>query len=193
MKVSGWGRYPVIESRVLFPRSISELRKIVLSETNMIARGNGRSYGDSAINSSATIEMKHFNRLLSFDHETGMLEVEAGILLEDIIEVFLPKGWFPLITPGTKKVSIGGAIAADVHGKSHHKDGSFRSCVVWIEVMGPDGSLVRCSREENKELFELSLGGMGLFACRCLDGVAVCWPGVGVGGSGVCGGITSQR
>ena len=162
MKLSGWGRYPVVEAQTYAPRSADALRSILLSQPNVIARGNGRAYGDSAVNSSATLKMQNLNRMLAFDTQAGQLTVEAGVLLEEVINVFLPRGWFPLVTPGTKFVSIGGIIAADVHGKNHHKDGSFRSCVDWIDVMGADGEITRCSRDSHSALFDHTLGGMGL-------------------------------
>lgn len=161
MIISGWGRYPKINSEILTPRTEEELRKLCI-EDNKIARGNGRSYGDSAISNNKTIHMKHFRRMLSFDSETGVLVAEAGVLLSDVIEIFLPRGWFPTVTPGTKFVTLGGMIAADVHGKNHHKDGSLRNYVDWIDVIVADGSLKRCSKEQNSELFEWTLGGMGL-------------------------------
>lgn len=162
MKLSGWGRYPVLESRTHRPRSIEALRQLVISEPSVIARGNGRAYGDSAINTTATLETRHLNRMIAFDLRTGQLIAEAGVLLGDIIDAFLPKGWFPLVTPGTKFVSLGGAIASDVHGKNHHIDGSFRSCVDWVDVMGPDGEINRLSPTDDAELFDHTLGGMGL-------------------------------
>lgn len=162
MKLSGWGRYPRLDARIHAPRRIEALRERVLSEPGLIARGNGRAYGDSAINVSATLDMRHFNRLLAFDPESGRLIAEAGVLLGDVVAVFLPRGWFLRVTPGTKFVTLGGAIAADVHGKNHHKDGSFRACVDWIDVMGPDGEVRRCSRQEDSALFDHTLGGMGL-------------------------------
>ena len=127
-----------------------------------IARGNGRAYGDSAISSNNTIHMQHFNRMLSFNSETGQLTAEAGVLLEDVIKVFLPKGWFPYVTPGTKFVTLGGMAAADVHGKNHHKDGSFSNFVDWIELIDKNGKVIHCSLKENSELFQWTLGGMGL-------------------------------
>jgi len=161
-KLSGWGRFPVLDARTLAPRGMEALKELVLSEPSLIARGNGRSYGDSAINTKATIETRHLNRMITFDPVSGQLVAEAGVLLCDIIDVFLPRGWFLLITPGTKFVTIGGAIAADVHGKNHHKEGSFRSCVDWIDVMGSDGVIQRCSSIENPTLFDYTMGGMGL-------------------------------
>lgn len=162
MKLSGWGRYPVIDARVHAPRSEAALRDLVTTGTSVIGRGNGRAYGDSAINPLATIDMRRFNHMLSFDPQSGQLTVEAGVLLAEVIAAFLPRGWFPAVTPGTKFVTIGGMIAADVHGKNHHKDGSFRECVDWIEVMDESGVIRRCSREELTELFDYTLGGMGL-------------------------------
>lgn len=162
MKLSGWGRYPVLEARIHRPRSVEEVRRLVVLEPHLIARGNGRAYGDSAINGSATIETKYLNRMIAFDPATGQLVAEAGVLLGDIITAFLPRGWFPMVTPGTKFVTLGGAIAADVHGKNHHKDGSFRSCVDWVDVVGPDGAVHRCSSKDDPALFDHTLGGMGL-------------------------------
>ena len=162
MKLAGWGRYPVHDARVEVPRDEVALRALVSDRKSVIARGNGRAYGDSAINQSTTLDMRALNHMQSFDADTGKLVVEAGVILGDIITAFLPRGWFPLVTPGTKFVSVGGAIAADVHGKNHHKDGSFRASVDWIDVMGAEGTITRCSRDENATLFDHTLGGMGL-------------------------------
>lgn len=162
MKLTGWGRYPVLEARTHRPRSVDALRQLILSEPSLIARGNGRAYGDSAINTAATIETWHLNRMLAFCPASGQLTAESGVLLGDIIAAILPRGWFPVVTPGTKFVTLGGAIAADVHGKNHHRDGSFRSCVDWIDVMGTDGHIRRCSPQDDASLFDHTLGGMGL-------------------------------
>lgn len=162
MHLSGWGRYPVLEARVHAPRSVDALRERVRAAPSAIARGMGRAYGDSAINPAATLETRHLNHMLAFDAATGQLTAEAGVLLGDIIAAFLPRGWFPRVTPGTKYVTLGGAIAADVHGKNHHKDGSFRSCVDWVEVMDATGAITRCGPDQNPMLFDHTLGGMGL-------------------------------
>ena len=161
MKASGWGRYPVIETDLSAPRSEDELMRAV-NEGDVLARGNGRSYGDSAANPHKTLHMRHFNRLIAFDDKTGQLVAEAGTLLSDIIAAMLPRGWFPIVTPGTKLVTLGGMIAADVHGKNHHHDGSMANAVDWIDVIDATGAVQRCSREENPELFEWTFGGMGL-------------------------------
>ncbi|WP_420583938.1 FAD-binding protein [Ruegeria sp.] len=162
MKVSGWGRYPVVETNIFAPRTEDALRELIAEHPSLIARGNGRAYGDSAVSSLTTVQTRHLNKMISFDQTTGQLVAEAGVLLGDVIDAFLPRGWFPIVTPGTKFVTLGGAIAADVHGKNHHVDGSFRCCVDWIDIMGADGRVQRCSPIENVELFECSLGGMGL-------------------------------
>lgn len=161
MKLSGWGRYPVIDAKVHAPRDLDQLIHNV-QQGKAIARGNGRSYGDSAVSIVNTIHMKHFNRLLAFDENTGQLVAEAGVLLADIIDIFLPRGWFPFVTPGTKFVTLGGMIATDVHGKNHHKDGSFVKCLDWIEVITGDGKVQRCSPTESNDLFSWIVGGMGL-------------------------------
>jgi FAD/FMN-containing dehydrogenase len=161
MKLSGWGKYPSVDAHLKSPRSRDDLIKLVQSG-EMIARGNGRAYGDSAISPGNTVSIKHLNRLVSFDDETGQLVAEAGAILSDIIDAFLPRGWFPYVTPGTKYVTVGGMIAADVHGKNHHKDGSFGQFVDWIEIIDSSGTVQRCSSSENTELFEWTIGGMGL-------------------------------
>ncbi len=161
MKLSGWGNFPVVDCQLSRPRNEEELANAVMA-SRAIARGNGRAYGDSALSRTNTIDMRKFNHMLSFDPETGQLVAEAGVLLSDIIAAFLPRGWFPAVTPGTRFVSLGGMVAADVHGKNHHIDGSFGNCVDWLDVMTPDGEIMRCSRAENTELFEWTMGGMGL-------------------------------
>ncbi len=160
-KISGWGGYPVEIVTSTYPKNIEEIINEIKKGT-IIARGNGRAYGDSAQNKDKTINMKNFNKILYFNEKLGILEAEAGVLLEDIINTFLPKGWFPYVTPGSKFVTIGGIICADVHGKNHHKEGSFRNYVEWIDIINAQGELLRCSRKENKDLFEWTIGGMGL-------------------------------
>lgn len=161
MTLAGWGRYPRIDATVSAPRSIEDLQ-VLVQQGKAIARGNGRAYGDSAVSAQNTIRMKHFNRMLMFDADHGQLVAEAGILLADVLEAFLSRGWFPAVTPGTKFVTLGGMIAADVHGKNHHKDGSFGNYIDWIDVLTADGTVQRCSKTENTELFEWTIGGMGL-------------------------------
>ncbi len=159
--LSGWGRFPKLHCKVSRPRTEADLRNL-LAEGSLIARGNGRAYGDSALNTRATADMRQFNHMLAFDAETGQLTAEAGVMLGDVIAAFLPRGWFPPVTPGTQFVTLGGMIAADVHGKNHHRHGSFGNFVDWIDVMQADGEILRCSPDDNRDLFEWTIGGMGL-------------------------------
>ncbi len=160
--LSGWGNYPQTKATVMYPSNDQELNQ-AYQEDGLIPRGLGRSYGDQATNKDRfVIDMNRFNHFLSFDEKEGVLECEAGVTLEDIIACFAPKGWFLMITPGTKYVTIGGAIANDVHGKAHHVDGSFASCVLDFTILLSDGTIMRASREENDDLFWANFGGLGL-------------------------------
>lgn len=161
MKLSGWAKHPIVNTQLHKPKGIAEILKLIKFK-GVIARGNGRSYGDSAIGSYHTIEMSSFNKIISFNEDSGQIIVESGTLLSDIIETFLPKGWFPCVTPGSKFVTVGGMIASDVHGKNHHKVGSFGKFVDWIDIINANGEIVRCSQKENSELFNFTIGGMGL-------------------------------
>ncbi len=161
MKLTGWAGYPQHNAKMISPVSVSEIRK-KLKDGDLIARGNGRSYGDSAISKSNTVSMKNFNKVISFDNDSGILVAESGILLAEIIKNFLPQGWFPYVTPGSKYVTLGGMVAADVHGKNHHKEGNFGKYVSWIEIIDCNGSIKKCSVNENSELFHWTIGGMGL-------------------------------
>ncbi len=161
MKLTGWGRYAAVDTELVTPATEADLAA-TLAAGNVIARGNGRAYGDSAVGAGRTVKMGAFKHMLAFDDQTGVLEAEAGVLLSDIIATFLPRGWFPAVTPGTKFVTLGGMIAADVHGKNHHKDGSMAACVQWVDVMDASGQVRRCSPTQNAELFAWIPGAMGL-------------------------------
>lgn len=161
MQLSGWGNFPVRDACLYTPRTEAELIHQIRSG-HAIARGNGRAYGDSAVSQQNTIHMRYFNRMLAFNEQTGYLVAEAGVLLADIIAVFLPRGWFPFVTPGTKFVTIGGMIAADVHGKNHHQVGSLANFIEWIDLIDGQGEIQHCSGEQQAELFAWTLGGMGL-------------------------------
>ncbi|MGF1500433.1 MAG: FAD-dependent oxidoreductase [Paracoccaceae bacterium] len=168
MRLSGWGRYPVVDCQTAAPSDEAALGALVRGAHlgrqakggGLIARGNGRAYGDSAVNRALTVSMRRFNRMLGFDPETGLLTVEAGVILGDVVRAFLPRGWFVPVTPGTKFVTVGGMIAADVHGKNHHAAGSFGAHLSWLDVMDADGRVHRVRPGE--ALFEATVGGMGL-------------------------------
>lgn len=162
MKLSGWGRTPVADCRLLSARGADEVLAAIAASPCLIARGNGRSYGDAALQPAATLSLLPSDRIIAFDETTGLLTCEAGLLLSDIIDLFLPRGWFPPVTPGTKFVTIGGMIAADVHGKNHHQHGGFGRHVDSFQLALASGQVVTCSRDENPGLFTATCGGMGL-------------------------------
>ncbi len=161
MSVVSWGLYPKVKNRVIKFFKKDDLKSIVDKESDLIAFGNGRSYGDSAL-SSNIIETRDHNKFISFDEKEALLEVEAGVLLSEIIDSFVPKGYFLKVTPGTKLITVGGAIASDIHGKNHHVEGCFSECVKEFSIMLADGSVVECSKESEPELFYATCGGMGL-------------------------------
>lgn len=156
-----WGGYPKIATKVHTANSSMELGKVLNQAKQFICYGNGRSYGDSALNNHI-IGMKNYNYFLDFDSDTGILHVQAGVLLSEIIKVFVPKGWFLTVTPGTKLITIGGAIASDVHGKNHHIAGCFSESIVSFRLMLADTSIITCSKTENADYFYATCGGMGL-------------------------------
>lgn len=164
-KLTGWGRTAPRECQVYRPEQRRALGNILSSgaQRDYIARGLGRSYGDTAVNEGGGVLLQErLNRMLAFDTNTGILECEAGVSLEEIIEVFLPRGFFLPVTPGTKFVTVGGAIANDVHGKNHHRDGAFGQFVRSLELLLPNGELMTCSPEQNDDVFWATVGGIGL-------------------------------
>ncbi len=163
MELSGWGRYPSIDAEVSHPITPQDaLTRICDNGQNpLIARGRGRSYGDSSL-AAHVINTRYLNHLLSFDESSAVLSCAAGVSFADILSVFVPKGWFPPVTPGTQFVTIGGAIASDVHGKNHHLEGSFTDHVLALKIATVSDGIVECSRERRGELFHATCGGMGL-------------------------------
>lgn len=163
MKLHGWGKFPIVDAEVLVPSSTSELRAILLrsDEKPLIARGQGRSYGDSSL-SPRVVSSYHLDHFTHFDEQTGLLSCEAGVSFADILAQFVPRGWFLPVTPGTKHVSVGGAIASDVHGKNHHSEGSFCDHLESFSLVLACGEKVVCSRLERYDLFRATCGGMGL-------------------------------
>jgi decaprenylphospho-beta-D-ribofuranose 2-oxidase len=158
--ICGWGRYPVEVCELERPERYADLAP---HADCVIARGQGRSYGDAALNEKRRVLLtERVNRLLEFDKEQGILRAEAGVTLAEILPVIVSANWFLPVTPGTKFVSLGGSVAADVHGKNHHRDGSFGEHVLSIELVLADGSHKHCSASENAELFWATVGGMGL-------------------------------
>ena len=162
MKLAGWGRHPMLDCRVETLRRFEHLPELLQCGESLIPRGNGRSYGDAALNPGLTLSMRAMNRMEAFDERTGLLTCEAGVLLADILSTFVPRGWFPPVVPGTQFVTLGGMIAADIHGKNHHRDGSFGAHVESLTLATADGEVRMCSRMQHGDLFRATLGGMGL-------------------------------
>jgi FAD/FMN-containing dehydrogenase len=165
MQISGWGNVPRQEGIVFRPEKLPEVAAVVSNArvAGVIARGLGRSYGDASLNEAGGVLLStRLGRFLSFDPATGTLESEAGASLEDILQVFVPRGFFPAVTPGTKYVTVGGMIAADVHGKNHHCDGSIAEFLDSFQLLLASGEPLNCSRQENADVFWATLGGMGL-------------------------------
>jgi FAD/FMN-containing dehydrogenase len=160
-QVTNWGNYPVASANVSLPSKISELGELVTGKRDIIARGNGRCYGDSSLSDNIVSTLK-FNHFLSFDTDAATLECESGVLLSEILDVIVPQGFFLPVTPGTKFITLGGAIASDIHGKNHHSEGSFSAHILSFRLIDESGSIVECSREQNAELFWRTCGGMGL-------------------------------
>ncbi|MFT4153089.1 FAD-binding protein [Parafilimonas sp.] len=159
--IANWGNYPVIESN---ERSFSfddQLEHLVEESDHFIPRGNGRCYGDASL-AEETISTLKYDKVLSFDTVNGILECQSGLTLDKILEIIVPKGWFLPVTPGTKFITVGGAVGSDVHGKNHHVDGSFSSHIMEMQLILADSSTIICSPEKNADLFEATCGGMGL-------------------------------
>ena len=165
-RVLSWGRYPRTEHRQVYkPAWNDQLPEILKAAApgSSLPFGLGRSYGDSCLNAGRDLIQCHrLNRILDFDEATGVVRCESGVALRDIIDVFLPKGWFLPVTPGTSFVSVGGAIANDVHGKNHHCAGTFGAHVHQIALHRSDKGLIFCSSQENAEMLRATIGGLGL-------------------------------
>lgn len=157
MKLTSWGKYPYVDAEILKPNKF-ETKDLPYS--NCIARGLGRSYGDSALAENVILS-ERLNRFILFDSDLGLLTCDAGVSLKEILEAFVQKGWFLAVTPGTKFVTVGGAIASDVHGKNHHSVGSFSDHVESFTLVINNESF-HCSKDLNSDLFYATCGGMGL-------------------------------
>lgn len=161
--ISGWGRTSKLSADVAAPESLDAVVALVNGSASIVPRGLGRSYGDSAQLSGGTaIDMNRLDRITSFDPATGVVDVEAGVSLDHLMRVLVPQGWFVPVTPGTRFVTVGGAIASDVHGKNHHHVGTFGQHLIDLTIVTGDGELRTVSSQVMPELFWATLGGMGL-------------------------------
>ena len=156
------GKLPRINTLIKRFTDCAALADTIHAAPSTVARGLGRCYGDSALNRDLVLSSLSMDNLIEFDPLTGLLVCESGMELSTILDVFLPRGWFLPVTPGTRFITVGGAIASDVHGKNHHVAGTFSRHVAWFDLMTADGNVVRCSRNEHPELFYATCGGQGL-------------------------------
>ena len=164
--LSGWGRRPRSSAVVLPATDLPGSGSAAIAGSRggargVLARGLGRSYGDAALNAGGVvIDMTRAARLLGFDAERGVIRAEAGFSIAELLRTALPHGWFPPVTPGTRHVTLGGALASDVHGKNHHVDGSFSRHVETFSLLDGEGNLQRIT--PGHEAFAATAGGMGL-------------------------------
>ena len=165
--VLGWGRFPdhpQTVNPVYWQSEVgAELRGLVARFGNTLAYGNGRSYGDSCLASSdQVIGTRSLNRFIAADWERGTVVAEAGVTLGELLEVCVPHGWLLPVLPGTKHVTLGGAVANDIHGKNHHVRGTFGRHVRRFGLVRSDAADLECSAEQNTELYRASIGGLGV-------------------------------
>jgi decaprenylphospho-beta-D-ribofuranose 2-oxidase len=163
--VSGWGRTPMSASRVVRAETRDDLASAgkTAGPRGYIARGLGRAYGDSAMNAGGTVvESTQVSGVLDLDDATGVARVLAGTSLDSLLREVVPRGWFVPVTPGTRYVTVGGAIAADVHGKDHHASGCFGRHVRSMVLALPDGTCLNLTPQSHPEEFWATCGGMGL-------------------------------
>ena len=160
-RYASWGLYPPLPQRAVQVAWRDTGWPDVAGE--VLPRGNGRSYGDSCLSDGGTlVDIRGIDRFLDFDPATGRLSCEAGVLLGEILDLVVPKGWFLPVTPGTQLVTVGGAIANDVHGKNHHRRGSFGGHVQSLELLRTDGQRIVCGPDVEPEWFRATVGGLGL-------------------------------
>ena len=161
METTSWGRFPRTQAEILVPTTVSQAAALVGRDTPVLARGLGRSYGDSAL-APHLVDVRALDHLLEFDPERGEIRCEAGVSLEELERFLVPRGWFLPVVPGTRFVTVGGAIASDIHGKNHHVHGTFGQHVLEMDIVLGSGNIVTTSPTRHSDLFDATCGGMGL-------------------------------
>lgn len=161
MLLNGWGLFPTVDAIEFKPQTIIDCQRLISEKPSLIARGFGRSYGDSSL-APQVMDMRALNHFLAFDEMTGIISCYAGISIHELFNLVVPKGWFLPVTPGTQYVSVGGMIASDVHGKNHHHEGTISEHLLSLQLLLGDGSILSVSSSEHADLFRASCGGMGL-------------------------------
>jgi FAD/FMN-containing dehydrogenase len=169
-RLAGFGRARFAVSRVLRPESRDDLEALfehVVPDLRTLAlRGAGRSYGDAALNDGGVVlDTSRLSRVLSWDPERGVADVEPGVSVEELCRLALPDGWWPAVVPGTLRATLGGCVAANVHGKNALRAGTLGEHVRELELLLPDGRRAVCGRDSDPDLFHAAVGGMGLVGC----------------------------
>lgn len=158
----GWGNFPVRECQTWRPEKRKDVTAIVQQAPSVLARGMGRSYGDAALQPNGVLSTERLNHFLDFDTTQGTVRAQAGVSLAELMSLSIPKGWFPYTLPGTRYVSLGGAMACNVHGKNHYRHGDFAEHVLSLRLVLPSGEAVECSPTHHADLFWATAGGMGM-------------------------------
>jgi len=161
--LESWGRYPKVSQKIVDLAWISELLPFSTIPGTVLPFGKGRSYGDVCLNDGGTLlATRQLDHFIAFDAASGRIRCEAGVTLDEILQAVVPRGWFLPVTPGTKFVTVAGAVANDVHGKNHHRMGTFGEHVFAFELLRSDGSRLVCTPSQNNDFFRATIGGMGL-------------------------------
>ena len=154
-----WGNNPKVKNQ----KNINYSKNFSFDDGHYLPVGLGRSYGDVGLNENGIlISMINTNKIISLDEKNGILNCESGLSIKEILNLIVPKGWFLPVVPGTRNVTIGGAIANDIHGKNHHRVGTFGNYVKSIKLLRSDGSILHCDEEENRDYFVATIAGLGL-------------------------------
>ena len=164
-RLSGWGRFPQITTQSARPVNARALKRSfdARGAAQILPYGLGRSYGDSPLlEEGRMIHMRGLDRFLDFDPESGWLRCEAGVSIQELIQYFLPRGFFPPVVPGTQFVTLGGAVANDIHGKNHHIDGTICDHIRNLKILTGSGEVITCDQTQHPALFEATVGGLGL-------------------------------
>ncbi|MCF6405894.1 FAD-binding oxidoreductase [Chitinophaga filiformis] len=160
-RLANWGNYPAISCDETTFSQEEQVQDFISTHSSVIARGNGRCYGDASLAQHSVSTLK-YDKVLAFDTTKGIFECQSGITLDQILDIIVPQGWFLPVTPGTKFITVGGAVASDVHGKNHHVDGSFSGHIIDMDVITGNKDTITCSADSHPDLFWATCGGMGL-------------------------------
>lgn len=159
--IANWGNYPAVQAIVKSFKTLGEIEKLLDTGATFALRGNGRCYGDSSLHQNIISVLK-YNHIIAFDTTNATITCQAGVTFDELIPLLVPRGFFLPVTPGTKYITVGGAVASDIHGKNHHVDGSFGRHILSMDIMLASGETVTCSQTNHQELFQATCGGMGL-------------------------------